>query len=160
MVVGFNQSGAKRIVDAVKKVERLPQDRSGGSTPLQHQFEESFWAKITGRSLDGAAMSWMRVQPAPQGDGSIVYLPMQPAITGEENAYEVNENPDVPGGAIVRLALAAITPEGLPLYSFQYGQRQGGRMVPIHDHRDNFNGGFAFAVFSPGTALPTRSWGI
>lgn len=160
MAVGFNKAGAKRIVDAVKKVERLPQDRAGGATPAQPQAEESFWVKITGHSLTGNALSWMRVQPTPQPDGSILYLPMQPAISGEENAYEVNENPDVPGGAIVRLSLAAITPEGLPLYSFQYGQRQGDRMVPIHDHRDNFNGGFAFSCFHPGTALPQRPWAI
>jgi hypothetical protein len=27
-----------------------------------------------------------------------------------------------------------------------------------HDHRDNFNGGFAFAVYHPGTSLPQMPW--
>jgi hypothetical protein len=29
-----------------------------------------------------------------------------------------------------------------------------------HDHRDNFNGGFAFACFHPGTSLPQQPWAI
>ena len=29
-----------------------------------------------------------------------------------------------------------------------------------HDHRDNFNGGFAFAIFHPGTRLPQQPWAI
>ncbi len=29
-----------------------------------------------------------------------------------------------------------------------------------HDHRDNFNGGFAFAVYHPGTSLPQMPWAI
>ena len=29
-----------------------------------------------------------------------------------------------------------------------------------HDHRDNFNGGFAFAVYHPGTALPQQPWAL
>jgi hypothetical protein len=30
--------------------------------------------------------------------------------------------------------------------------------IPIHDHRDNFNGGLAFAIFHPETALPKMPW--
>lgn len=30
----------------------------------------------------------------------------------------------------------------------------------LHDHRDNNNGGFAFAVFHPGTALPQQPWAL
>jgi hypothetical protein len=37
-----------------------------------------------------------------------------------------------------------------------------GGMLPgimnVHDHRDNYNGGFAFAVFAPATPLPMISW--
>lgn len=30
----------------------------------------------------------------------------------------------------------------------------------IHDHRDNLNGGFAFAVYHPGTALPQQPFAV
>jgi hypothetical protein len=29
-----------------------------------------------------------------------------------------------------------------------------------HDHRDNFNGGFCFSVYHPGTSLPQMPWAI
>lgn len=29
-----------------------------------------------------------------------------------------------------------------------------------HDHRDNANGGFAFAIYHPGTAVPQQVWPI
>jgi hypothetical protein len=29
-----------------------------------------------------------------------------------------------------------------------------------HDHRDNFNGGFAFAVYHPGTSIPQMPWAV
>lgn len=39
-----------------------------------------------------------------------------------------------------------------------------GGFVPVgggvHDHRDNFNGGFAFACYHPGTSLPQMPWAI
>jgi hypothetical protein len=30
--------------------------------------------------------------------------------------------------------------------------------VPVHDHRDNFNGGLAFACNHPGIELPMQPW--
>lgn len=30
--------------------------------------------------------------------------------------------------------------------------------LPPHDHRDNYNGGFSFAVYHPGTGIPQRPW--
>jgi hypothetical protein len=29
-----------------------------------------------------------------------------------------------------------------------------------HDHRDNFNGGFAFACYHPGTSIPGMPWAM
>lgn len=39
-------------------------------------------------------------------------------------------------------------------YVFSYGQPQTFNAVPLHDHRDNLNGGFAFSCYHPGTSLP------
>ncbi|MGC4033238.1 MAG: hypothetical protein QM754_16200 [Tepidisphaeraceae bacterium] len=50
--------------------------------------------------------------------------------------------------------------DGKPLFTFQYETLDDRGPLPVHDHRDNFNGGFAFAVFHPGTALPQQPWAI
>jgi hypothetical protein len=42
---------------------------------------------------------------------------------------------------------------------FQPGTHPDGP-IPPHDHRDNYNGGFAFAVYHPGTSLPQMPWAI
>ena len=31
-------------------------------------------------------------------------------------------------------------------------------VMGVHDHRDNLNGGFCFAVWAPGTAIPQMTW--
>lgn len=46
------------------------------------------------------------------------------------------------------------------MYVFSYTPMVLRSFLPLHDHRDNFNGGFAFAVYHPGTALPQRPWAI
>ena len=51
-------------------------------------------------------------------------------------------------------------PEASPAFTFFYPEFDQDRGVPLHDHRDNFNGGFAFAVFHPGTSLPQMPWAI
>ena len=42
----------------------------------------------------------------------------------------------------------------VPMYVFQYATGEPDDGLPVHDHRDNFNGGFAFSVYHPGTSLP------
>jgi len=67
----------------------------------------------------------------------------------------------------------AITGEAIPIpdmatqfYNAHYhssnydGGFLSGGGAGIHDHRDVLNGGFAFAVYHPGTALPQQPWAI
>jgi hypothetical protein len=165
MVVGFNREGAKRIVDAVKRVEQMPQDRTGGLRPVLEPGEESFWAMLTDQldsndQLIKGRYGWMRVQPVQQPDGTVAFRPFEPRVFGTY-AFEVNQHGPVPPGSIVKLTLTAYTPEDEPVYSFNYETPdRASSPMPIHDHRDNYNGGFAFAVFHPGTALPQQPWGI
>lgn len=65
----------------------------------------------------------------------------------------------------------AVTGEGLPVpavategYNQHYHTSQfDGGLIPgtgLHDHRDNFNSGFAFAIYHPGTSLPQMPWAL
>jgi hypothetical protein len=111
----------------------------------------------------------------------------EPYVAGFANAREANDNPDVPAGSVVLLtfvgyAIAPTTDVGvvqgtittkggstaasagadgsIPMYAFQFAGQQQQSSLPIHDHRDNFNGGFAFSVYHPGTALPQQPWAV
>jgi hypothetical protein len=48
----------------------------------------------------------------------------------------------------------------VPFYAFQFIIPQISGVVPNHDHRDNFNGGYAFAVYHPGTGLAQQPWAL
>jgi hypothetical protein len=113
----------------------------------------------------------------------------EPYVAGFSNAREANDNTNVPQGAVVLLTFVgyaiaptvpgpsgstivdgtANTPGGptaagadnsIAMYVFQFQSPDGQSSLPIHDHRDNFNGGFAFATYHPGTALPQQPWAI
>jgi hypothetical protein len=56
---------------------------------------------------------------------------------------------------------ASAGPDGLvPFYAFQFIIPQTSGVIPPHDHRDQFNGGFSFAVYAPGTSLPQQRWSL
>ncbi|MDB5291872.1 MAG: hypothetical protein JWL69_3113 [Phycisphaerales bacterium] len=48
----------------------------------------------------------------------------------------------------------------IPIYVFNYATPPQPVGVPIHDHRDNLNGGFSFSCFHPGTSLPQQNWSV
>lgn len=152
----FSERSAKRIGDAVRRVERMPQRRAGGRLPPPAPAETSFWARLTTRSLDGRRHSWIRVRP----DGAGGWQPYDPPVEGELNAVEINGHLGIPAGAIVRLHLTDFDEDRNPLYTFQFETVDQQAPMRIHDHRDNFNGGFSFSVFHPGTSLPMQQWGI
>jgi hypothetical protein len=107
-----------------------------------------------------------------------------PYVAGFGNAREANNNLQVPPGTVVQLTfigysvpdgqilntgttinpnqLPPVRPDGsVPMYVFNYCMQQPQAILPIHDHRDNVTGGgFAFAVYHPGTALPQQPWSI
>jgi hypothetical protein len=56
----------------------------------------------------------------------------------------------------VRLEFVGYDRDGVPAYVFTYGRPREADPIPIHDHQDNFNGGFAFSCYHPGTALPQQ----
>jgi hypothetical protein len=47
------------------------------------------------------------------------------------------------------------------MYTFNLPLPAQQSYVPLHDHRDNVTGGgFAFAVYHPGTSLPQQPWSM
>jgi hypothetical protein len=93
--------------------------------------------------------------PAPSG--------ASPSGTGSPdpgNDLPVPGSFPIAGTSIDASGINSLSPSGaIPFYVFQYRGADPDPVVPIHDHRDNVTGGgFAFAVWHPGTALPQQPW--
>jgi hypothetical protein len=111
----------------------------------------------------------------------------QPYVAGFGNAREANGNKQIPPGTVVMLTLIGYSvpdgtagsyqgtstvpasstapptrPDGsIPMYVFSYCMQQQQQYLPLHDHRDNVTGGgFSFATYHPGTALPQQPFSI
>lgn len=108
-----------------------------------------------------------------------------PVLFRVRKRHEPGDDRDFPAGSVVLLTFvgyavapgpsgsivqgATTTPGGataagddnsIAMYAFEFSASQGQSSLPIHDHRDNFNGGFAFATYHPGAALPQQPWAI
>ncbi len=159
--VNFSLDVAKRIINATKTVER--QNRAG--TPQRDVIRDvEFWAYLAGPDVTGKLWSWVMVEPRLDTDPSDeqifndvpVFRLADPPVSGYQNAAEANHIRNVPVGAVVRLRLVGYTPDDEPRYVFHAPPRDNDELVPPHDHRSNnpADGGFAFAVYHPGTSLP------
>jgi hypothetical protein len=160
----------KKISDAFDQRRKNLRGRPSPSGPIENEI----WGLLTGCDLSGKRYSFVRVTPDASGDDTDVIINggnigfnivVNDANPGQLfTAYEVN-------GAIgatmqiVRLTFAGYrkdptTGDKLPVFVFQYEQMNPNLPLPIHDHRDNLpgSGGFAFAVYAPGTALPQSAW--
>lgn len=151
----FTRPAAKRIIDAVRRIEATPTDRTGRRVSAGGEGEVSFWAQLTTCDMTGSRYSWFRVRP----DGTGHWQGYDPMVTGELNAIEINGGLGCTGD-IVRLFLTDTDHDGMPRYTFQLEKPDDRQPLRRHDHRDNENGGFAFACFHPGTALPQQPWAI
>jgi hypothetical protein len=58
------------------------------------------------------------------------------------------------------MRFAGYDPNGNPVFTFFYPALDPWQGLPPHDHRDNFNGGFSFSYFHPGTAIPQAPFSI
>jgi hypothetical protein len=106
-----------------------------------------------------------------------------PQVAGCGNAREANNVRGIEIGTVVQMTFFNYTPapsgmtrpnvngtfiDGIgadptapvPQYVFNYPLPPLPTSLPIHDHRDNFNGGFAFSVYHPGTSLPQNSFAL
>lgn len=167
MGVVFTSSAAKRIAAVVRRVESQPQDRSGEHNPAAPS-EADCWAWLTGVDVSGQRYSFVRVYPDASSDSPDLILDngMKFRLFDTDPAHvwqarEVNDTRGIAVSTIVRMTFAGYDgqkpPE--PTFVFQYiAAPSQPDFVPIHDHRDNFSCGFAFAVYHPGTGLPQQRW--
>jgi hypothetical protein len=81
-------------------------------------------------------------------------------ITGYQTAYEANGQAGLTD-RVVELRFAGYNANGDATYMFIAEMQPEPESLPIHDHRDPITGGgFAFAVYHPGTGLPQQPWAI
>lgn len=165
----FTVEAAKRIAAVVRRVEQTPLNLRGDAAPT-YTPDTSFWAYTSGCDITGKRYSWIKVVPV-QGSDISAFTILQndnlwtfadPTIAGTENACEVNGTRGIDPGTIVRLTFSGYNADGTPRYMFGYTPPAPDVSLIPHDHRDNApnSGGFAFAVFHPGTALPQMNWGV
>jgi hypothetical protein len=169
--VAFSPAAAQRIANAVRKVERTPTSMAGDRNRPDPQ-DQTFWAYLTSPGGNtGHWWSWVRVAPiekAPNvttGPVDFTETPplwdfAEPMVAGYLTARESNGNLRVPTGAVVKLEFVGYDALDQPMYVFTYSGNDGQEQLRIHDHRDNLAGGFAFATYHPGTALPQQPWHV
>ena len=154
--VTFTKDAARRIAKATRQVERQPQHYGPTAGPDTPPVEDAFWARIGSWSMATGGYSWQRLIPI--GNGGLRFDDR--AIIGRDSAFDALGRNTVPAGVVVRLHLTGYDADGEPRYTFTYDPAPDQAYLHPHDHRDNFNGGFAFAVYHPGTALPHMPWAI
>lgn len=171
--VSFTFAAAQQIVETVRLVQGR---KTSKATPrnANDSREKSFWAFLSSPGgLSGLFWSWVRVQPVqkfnmptPNDPFTIDQnIPLweftDPPVAGYQNARESSNNQQVVPGSVVKLEMIGEDKDGEPVYVFQWQlPPQLFPVIPIHDHRDAFNGGFSFSCFHPGTALPQVPWAI
>ena len=113
--------------------------------------------------MSGTRYNIVRVIPV--ADETVSDLPIGPtesplfyqiAEDQPESAWarEASGLAGVPTETVVKVEFCGYDPDGNPSYLFSYGAVVNKVQPWVHDHRDNFNGGFAFACYHPGTSLP------
>lgn len=169
MGVTFSKDAAKRIANAVKIVEGQRPSR-GGKGYIPEPAENDFLAYITGSGFSPTGQvlySFVRVRPVMDDpdikiNDKAAYSLIDPVFGFIHCAFEANDQP-TPSNVVVRVHFAGMRmfgEEERGMYIFSYTPTVIETFLPNHDHRDNFNGGFAFSVWHPGTALPQRPWAL
>ena len=159
MGVTFTEEAAKRIAQATRRVERMPRDMAGDRT-RDFQTNTGFWAMILGLDISGLKYSFNRVIPDPKSTLPAAFVlneELRFSFDGEpmwEAGREANGLRGVTLGTVVWMTFVGYGVNDEPVFLFSHPRPVEGGLPP-HDHRDNFNGGFAFATYHPGTGVPT-----
>jgi hypothetical protein len=164
--VTFTDSGAAKIKKAVNIVLGTPGDRNRERT-RSHVTDTFFWGMLLGSDITGKRFHFVKVYPDASADQADFHLTNgQSYIIAETEAEtgfarEANGNPGVPPYTVALMQFVGYDADGEPAYMFQcsIGTPQDW-VLPPHDHRDNYNGWFAFSVYHPGTALPQQPWAM
>lgn len=170
MAVIFNNDARKRIAAAVHHFEAMGNDRSSTRLPPGPN-EESFWGFIIGSQFAEdltPLYTFLRVRPEHKNpdiklDRRQAFSLVDPIVVYRGAALEVSGSP-VPSNVAVRMTYTGVREfpddERRAMYAFTYTPYYVAPFLPVHDHRSNFHGGFAFATYHPGTSLPQMPWAI
>lgn len=153
---GFNEQGARRVVDATRRVEQMPRDQRGrNNPPMPREGGGGFWAVIAYQDISEPVYAFHRVTRNDAGQ-----LVVKPG-TLTQGAEELNGRVGVLPGSRVRMFRIGTNENDDPVFGFFAPQpREQFQPIEPHDHRDIWNGGFAFSVYHPGTSLPQMPWAL
>lgn len=161
--VVFSPEVAKRVTAATRKVEQTATNR-GGAASTSYDAGAGFWAMILGSDVSGLRYTFNKVVFDPRSTYPQAFTIMQTERFGFDGppspgvAIEVNGNRGVQF-KVVFLRFAGYDLDGTtPVFLFSYNEMVDSGILSPHDHRDNANGGFAFAVYHPGSSIPQMPW--
>lgn len=163
--VALSQEAFRRIAAATKKVERIPTNMTGERT-LSHGTTPGFWAMIFGSDISGLKYGFNKVVFDPKStmpEAFTINNTLRFAFEGDgfyQAAIEVNGTRGIGMGTIVWMTFAGYDTNEDPVFVFSHQIMDPNMPLTPHDHRDNNNGGFAFATFHPGTSIPQMPWGM
>jgi hypothetical protein len=166
--VTFSPSAAAKIQRATHRVLNTPPSRTGDRTQSVGT-ESMFWGLILGSDPSGLYYTFLRVIPSCVADSSTDFRLTNGTayrIYDAEDmraggiAREANGNKTVPTYTVALLCFIGFDADDQPAFLFQHGFDPSQVILPPHDHRDNYNGGFAFACWHPGTSLPQQPWAM
>jgi hypothetical protein len=166
--VKFTASGAEKIQRVVQKVLGTPDRRVPPRNPTRRLGDE-FWAMLMGPADQmGLRYYFVHVVPDASGDQADFAIGKDAAVSyriasDEPELGYARESNGVRGVdlyTVVKVSCIGLDQDGLPAFLFTFGPPIDDSFLRPHDHRDNFNGGFAFACYHPGTGLPQQPWRV
>lgn len=168
MAYTFTADAVTRIRAAVRRIEQTPAALRGAERTPNLDAGMEFWAMLLHGDSAGR-YTMVRVTPDPAQLNPAAFVPIDGdgirwGIDDNEvhvdAGREANGNRNVPMHTVVKVTFCGYDPDGKPVFVFFYPKTQQDAGLPVHDHRDNLNGGFAFSVFAPGTAIPQHNYAL
>ena len=188
MGVTLSPDSIPKLRRAIQDGENYRMSRGRERLPTGPQ-DGPFWAFLTGAGFESPVnqnaspgdarmvYSFVRITPCADREADLwlnnsqAYRFVEEAAAHIRQAIEINARP-CPANEIVQMNFVGFTEEtedveGQPVkvrrprFAFSHTPRIVETHLPIHDHRDNVTGGgFAFAVYHPGTGLPQQPWAL
>jgi hypothetical protein len=186
MGVTLAPSSIPKLRQAIADGEAFRMSRGTDRLPAGPE-SAPFWAFIVGIGTEYPAnnnaspsdqrmvYSFVRLAPCADAEADLWLNKTQAyKFTGEgaaiHQAIEINARP-TPTNSIVRMSFAGFAEQTeevdgqqvkvkRPRFAFSHAPTLFERVLPLHDHRDNAHGGFAFATYHPGTGLPQQPWAL
>ncbi len=160
--VMFSVDAARRITRVVKRVEQTPESL-GGRNPISINPGTRFWAYIiSGTSFTQESFRYGFIKVIPDPLDEKYGWQFDTDVQGVGCVRDPSMHNDYLDGAVVEIEFVGYNADGDPQYWLcsPTARMDNYNALAPHDHRDNFNGGFAFGVMHPGTAIPQQNFSV